>query len=136
WTPWATRRHAICGGCRTAVRASRASRPTSGTAPRGPGSGTSRSGGADAVSEGDELLKGVARGLSTLPDGVAADVRAARGRFVTMRFARSMIHQPHLETESSLSVRVAEDRRIGIATGSRLDSEGFLRTLRSARALA
>lgn len=55
--------------------------------------------------------------LGQLPPGIEADARLLTQRFTTIRFARSRVHQPHREDLTTLSLRVADGRRIATATG-------------------
>ncbi len=81
----------------------------------------------------DEAL---VRLFDQLPEGAQADVRLKEHRWGTMRFANSWIHQPHLETQTSLSLRVALDRRLGISTTTDLSKAGLDRVAREAVAIA
>ncbi len=53
-----------------------------------------------------------------------------------MRFANGHVHQPHVEESRSISLRVAKEQRLGIATTTDTTSEGIARVVRDAVALA
>ncbi|MGI0072060.1 MAG: TldD/PmbA family protein [Thermoplasmata archaeon] len=74
--------------------------------------------------------------LADLPRGIGADVRWTRSKWTTIRFANSRIHQPHAEETVHLSVRVADERRLGTATTTDTSPGGLREVVRSARALA
>ena len=74
--------------------------------------------------------------FALLPSGVEADARLNVHRFGTMRFANGRIHQPHLDLSRVLSLRVAIDRRLGIATSSDVTPDGLRAIVDSACALA
>ncbi|HEV8050048.1 MAG TPA: TldD/PmbA family protein [Thermoplasmata archaeon] len=77
-----------------------------------------------------------ARVLGRLPPGVAGDVRVRSEGWTTMRFANGHVHQPHVEESRSVSLRVAKDQRLGIATTTDTSPAGLARVVRDAVALA
>jgi PmbA protein len=74
--------------------------------------------------------------LDRLSDRVHADLRLETSGWTTIRFAAGRIHQPALDTSAQLSLRVEDDRRIGVATTTDLSADGLSRVVRSAEALA
>ncbi|HXW67875.1 MAG TPA: TldD/PmbA family protein [Thermoplasmata archaeon] len=78
----------------------------------------------------------VAAALAALPDGVESDARIVRSAWTTIRFANSRITQPHHERTTHVSVRIAEDRRLGTATTSDVSDDGIAAVVRAARSLA
>ena len=79
---------------------------------------------------------GARRWLDRLPVGVEADLREVHERWQTMRFANGRIHQPHVEAQASLSLRVRVDGRLATATSTDLSPAGFDRLSATATALA
>jgi PmbA protein len=67
-------------------------------------------------------------------DEAEAVVSADEARLT--RFANSEIHQNVAETNSSLNLRVAIGRRVGVASSNRLDDEGLRRLAETAVAIA
>lgn len=78
----------------------------------------------------------VAERIRRLGAGVEADARLYSERWQLMRFANNHIHQPHLETTRSISLRVRVDGRFGTATSTDLSDAGFDRLAASALAIA
>ena len=78
----------------------------------------------------------VATVLASVRGPRSADVRLYENRWTTIRFAGGRIHQPHVEESTRLSLRVADDRRLGVATTTDLSASGLERLSRSAHALA
>ena len=74
--------------------------------------------------------------LDRIPSGIQADLRHVRERWQTMRFANGRIHQPHVEEEERLSLRVWVDGRLATATSTDVTAEGFDRLLTQAVAFA
>jgi PmbA protein len=86
--------------------------------------------------EATEALEYAEKVLALLPKGLTGDVRVSGHRFGTMRFAVGRIHQPHLESETLVSLRVARDRQIATATTTDLSDLGLRELVRDASALA
>ncbi|HYK92566.1 MAG TPA: TldD/PmbA family protein [Thermoplasmata archaeon] len=76
------------------------------------------------------------RWLDRLPGGVEADLREVHERWFTMRFANGRVHQPHVEEERALSLRVRVDGRLATATTTDVSVAGFDQLARSAIAMA
>lgn len=76
------------------------------------------------------------RVLGALGPGEEGDLRALEATWTTLRFADGRIHQPHAERSRSLSLRVADGTKLGIATTTDRSPAGLDRLVRSARALA
>jgi predicted Zn-dependent protease len=74
--------------------------------------------------------------LDRMPVGIDADVRLSEQEAGTMRFANGAVHQPHLERERSVSVRVSHDGRLGTATTTDLSPTGIRAVIRHASDLA
>jgi predicted Zn-dependent protease len=85
---------------------------------------------------------GDARLLSTLStlvkrtraDGVSICAHAQTRQ--VFRFAYSAIHQDLVQQRVTVTVKVAEDRRIGVASADTLEPEGLARCVRAAREIA
>jgi len=78
----------------------------------------------------------LADALGTLPAGVTGDARLHRSSWRTMRFANSWIHQPHVESGATVSLRVVADGRIATATTTDLSDAGIGSLAATALALA
>lgn len=76
------------------------------------------------------------RVLGALGPGESGDLRAFEATWTTIRFADGRIHQPHAERSSSLSLRVADGTKLGVATTTDRSPAGLDRLVRSARTLA
>lgn len=74
--------------------------------------------------------------LAALPTGVSADLRHQRSTWTTIRFASGRIHQPAIEAGEYLSLRVADDARLGVATSTDLSSSGIASLVARAAAMA
>ncbi len=82
-----------------------------------------------SIDEPAELVRG-------LGSDRQADVRILRNRGMTVRFANGRIHQPHLDRGTTVSLRVADARRLGIATTSDLSPSGLAAVREAALGLA
>ncbi len=71
-----------------------------------------------------------------IPAGTAADARLLDQRWTTIRFANSYIHQPHVERERSLTLRVGLDGRFGWATTTATDPAALDALVREATSMA
>ena len=78
----------------------------------------------------------VARLLASVKGGRSADVRVLENQWTTIRFAGGRIHQPHVDRATVVSFRVADDRRLGVATTTDVSPDGLDRLSRSAHRLA
>jgi PmbA protein len=74
--------------------------------------------------------------VRSLANGVSADVRIVSEQWTTIRFANGRITQPHHDAGTRVSVRVADERRLGTATTADLSSDGIDAVVRIARTLA
>jgi predicted Zn-dependent protease len=77
-----------------------------------------------------------AEAVRGLGDGQSADARWVRTRGLTIRFANGRIHQPHFDESTHVSFRVADDRRLGIATTGDTSAAGLAVVRDSALGLA
>ena len=74
--------------------------------------------------------------LAKVPSGVDADVRASVGNLALTRFANGFIHQNVAEDSETLSLRVAVDGRVALATTTNTSTDGLDALVDSAIAAA
>jgi PmbA protein len=74
--------------------------------------------------------------VRTLGPGQSADLRWIRTRGTTIRFANGRIHQPHYDQSTHVSFRVADARRLGIATTGDASPAGIASVREAAQGLA